>query len=599
MTQTSIALHAGRRATRRLASLLVALLAMVVAVLGGSAALAGAPPDPRVGLKSGVADAGQASRNMVLLSNTPPSAGFFDAKEIGAFTRASSDLAFKGTLVFQGGWQGVQVWDMADPKAPKLRLAFPCRGGQGDPSVYGNLLFISVEALDGRVDCGTKAIADTTVSAERFRGVRIFDMTDLDHLKQVAAVQTCRGSHTHTLVTDPKDPKHIYVYVQGTGPVRPAAELAGCSKGAPDKDPNTSLFRIEIIRVPLAAPQNAKVIAAPRIFADATTGAMAGLNEGGDHGKGTQVTATTDRCHDITVYPAIGLAAGACSGNGIILDIRNPAKPKRVAEVSDPNFAYWHSATFNNAGDKVLFSDEWGGGMGARCRVTDRNEWGADAIFVYWHNRLTLASYYKLPAAQSDAENCVAHNGSLVPVPGRDVLVQAWYQGGISVLDFTVARKPVEIAFFDRGPITDKIVLGGHWSAYWYNGHVVASEIARGLDVLELTPSDQLSQNELDAAKLVQFKELNAQMQPKLTWPAVAVVARAYLDQLARNTNVAKAWTQETASAFESAEKLAGAARAGALSRLAAQLAKDAATNADPSRVKLLAATVKGMAAAK
>ena len=571
---------------------------LLVAVVAGST-LAHTQQDPRVGLKAGFSNAGEAARNMVLLSNTPPSASFFDANDVGGFNYASADIAFKGTLVFQGGFHGLQVWDIANPKAPKLRLSYPCPGGQGDPSVYGNLLFISVEQNNGRVDCGTKAIADSTVSAERFRGVRIFDMTDLDHIKQVAAVQTCRGSHTHTLVTDPKDAKNIYVYVQGTGPVRPATELAGCSKGAPDKDPNTSLFRIEIIRVPLAAPQNAKVIAAPRIFADATTGAIAGLNVGGDHGKGTQETSTTDQCHDITAYPAIGLAAGACSGNGIILDIRNPAKPKRIAEVSDPNFAYWHSATFNNAGDKVLFSDEWGGGMGARCRVTDRNEWGADAIFVYWHNRMTLASYYKLPAAQSDAENCVAHNGSLVPVPGRDILVQAWYQGGISVVDFTVARKPVEIAFFDRGPIGDKIVLGGHWSAYWYNGLIVASEIARGLDVLELRASDQLSQNELDAAKLVQFKELNVQMQPQITWPAVAVVARAYLDQLGRSANVPKAWTREVTDAFASAEQLDGAARKSALAKLGARLEKEAGASAEPSRVKLLAATVKGMAVAK
>ena len=397
----------------------------------------------------------------------------------------------------------------------------------------------------------------------------------------------------------PADPKNIYVYVQGTGPVRPAAELAGCSAGAPDKDPNTSLFRIEIIRVPLAAPQNAKVIAAPRIFADPATGAIAGLNPGGAHGRGTQETSVTNQCHDITAYPAIGLAAGACSGNGIVLNIRNPAAPKRIAEVSDPNFAYWHSATFSNDGGKVLFSDEWGGGSGARCRVTDRPEWGADAIFTLANAKMNLTSYYKLPAEQTEVENCVAHNGSLIPVPGRDILVQAWYQGGVSVMDFTDARKPVEIAFFDRGPMTEKLTLGGHWSAYWYNGLIVASEIGRGLDVLQLVPSDQLSQNEIDAAKLVRVDQLNVQMQQKNSWPANIAVASAYLDQIGRNKAVPQEWTSRVSGDLVAADQLPGAARSTALGKLATQLTADAAGSADPARMRALAATVKGMAAAK
>ena len=582
------------------ASIAVARLAALPILLAVAAAPlhAQAPTDQRSGLKAGYTDAGEAAKNMELLSHTPKAALFFDSKDIGGFANAASDLAFSGNLVFQGGWPGFQVWDVSNPRAVKLRLAFACQGGQGDPSVYGKLLFLSIGGTDSRLDCGTKAMPDT-VSKERFRGVRIFDISDLDHPRQVAAVQTCRGSHTHTLVTDPNDSKNIYVYVQGTSGVRPAAELAGCSSASPDKDPNTSLFRIEVIRVPLARPQDAKVIAAPRIFADAATGAIAGLNVGGQHGRGTQETSTTDQCHDITAYPAIGLAAGACSGNGILLDIRNPAKPRRINEVSDPNFAYWHSATFSNDGSKVLFSDEWGGGMGARCRAGDRPEWGADAIFTLSHNRMTLASYYKLPSAQGDAENCVAHNGSLVPVPGRDILVQAWYQGGISVVDFTDARNPVEIAYFDRGPIGDKLVLGGEWSAYWYNGVVVASEIARGLDVLRLLPSDQLSQNEIDAANLVKFDQLNVQLQPKITWPAHIAVAKAYLDQVARNSKVPSAWTSRVAGELVQADQLQGAARSAALNKLAAQLTADAKSSVEAARVKALAATVKGMATAK
>src|SRR5256885_2053521 len=405
-------------------------------------------------------------------------------------------------------------------------------------SVYKNLLFMSVEETRGRVDCGAQGVVDT-VSTDRFRGVRIFDVTDIDHPKQIADVQTCRGSHTHTLVTDPKDPANVYIYVSGTSSVRSNSELAGCSKAAPDVDPNTSLFRIEVIKVPLAAPQDAKVISTPRIFAD-SAGHIAGLWKGGTHGEGTQSTSETNQCHDITVYTAMGLAAGACSGNGILLDIRDPANPKRIADVTDPNFAYWHSATFSNDAKKVLFSDEWGGGMAPRCRSTDRPTWGADAIFTRSGNNLTTAGYYKLPVAQTEQENCVAHNGSLIPVPGRDIMAQGWYQGGVSVFDFTDPAHAKEIAFFDRGPMdSTKLILGGDWGTYWYNGHIYASEIDRGLDVLDLKPSDQLSQNEIDAAKLVRFETFNPQNQPKFVWPASYVVARAYLDQLVRDKGIA------------------------------------------------------------
>jgi hypothetical protein len=365
--------------------------------------------------------------------------------------------------------------------------------------------------------------------------VRIFDISNITKPKQVAAVQTCRGSHTHTLVVDPNDKNNVYIYVSGTGFVRQSEELAGCSGEAPDKDPNTALFRIDVIKVPLASPQDAKVVSSPRLFGDQTK--LNALSSGGSHGKdGSEKPQDTDQCHDITVYSALGLAAGACSGNGILIDIKDPANPKRLDAVNDPNYAYWHSASFSNDGKKVLFTDEWGGGLGARCRANDPNKWGADAIFTLQDNKLKFASYYKMPAAQADSENCVAHNGSLIPVPGRDIAVQAWYQGGISVVDFTEPERPMEIAYFDRGPIyPNLLVLGGHWSSYWYNGYIYASEIARGLDVFELTPTKNLTQNEIDAAKLVHVSELNVQNQQKIEWPRKLVVAKAYIDQLERS----------------------------------------------------------------
>ena len=468
---------------------------------------------------------------------------------------ANSDFAFQGNHLFQGNFYGVNIFDISNPANTTLLTTLVCPGGQGDVSVYKDLLFMSVEMPNGRLDCGVQGFpadppppADDDKNKEkkrripsaqkdRFRGVRIFDISDIKNPKQVAAVQTCRGSHTHTLVVDPNDKENVYIYVSGTSFVRQPEELAGCSAEAPEKDPNTALFRIEVIKVPVAAPQDAKVVSSPRVFIDPRTGAMNGLNNGGTHGKkGPVKPEDTNQCHDITVYSAIGLAAGACSGNGILLDIKDPVHPKRVDAVNDPNYAYWHSASFSNDGSKVVFTDEWGGGLGARCRANDPNKWGADAIFRLKDDKLTFANYYKLPAAQGDTENCVAHNGSLIPVPGRDIEVQAWYQGGVSVMDFTDPAQPFEIAYFDRGPIDPKmLVLGGDWSAYWYNGTIYASEIARGLDVFELTPTKFLTQNEIDAAKTVHVSELNVQNQQKLEWADKLVVAKAYLDQLSRS----------------------------------------------------------------
>jgi len=464
---------------------------------------------------------------------------------------ANSDIAFQGHHLFQGNFYGVNIYDISNPAKAQLVTSMICPGGQGDLSVYKNLMFMSVEQPNGRIDCGTQAFPPPPAPApgeekkftppapqkERFRGVRIFDISDIRNPKQIAAVQTCRGSHTHTLVVDPKDKQNVYIYVSGTSFVRQSEELAGCSGEAPDKDPNTSLFRIDVIKVPLQAPQDARVVSNPRLFINPRTGALNGLSSGGSHGKDDEAKPSdSNQCHDITVYSAIGLAAGACSGNGILLDIKDPVHPKRLDAVNDPNYSYWHSASFSNDGKKVVFTDEWGGGLGARCRPNDPNKWGADAVFHLQNNKLRFASYYKMPAAQGDTENCVAHNGSLIPVPGRDIEVQAWYQGGISVMDFTDADHPVEIAYFDRGPIDPHmLVLGGDWSAYWYNGQIYASEIARGLDILELSPSAFLTQNEIDAAKTVQVAELNVQNQQRIEWPAQLVVAKAYLDQLERS----------------------------------------------------------------
>ena len=519
---------------------------------------------------------------------------------------ANSDFAFQGSHLFQGNFYGINIWDISNPAKTSLLTSLVCPGGQGDVSVYGKLLFMSVEMPNGRLDCGAQGFAPPPPPKEgeprrnappadpaRFRGVRIFDISDIKNPKQVAAVQTCRGSHTHTLVLDPNDKDNVYIYVSGTSFVRPAEELAGCVDAAPEKDPNTALFRIEVIKVPLAHPDQAKVVSSPRVFIDPRSGALNGLNNGGgEHGDAKSKPEDTNQCHDITVYSAIGLAAGACSGNGILLDIKDPANPRRVDAVNDPNYAYWHSASFSNDGSKVVFTDEWGGGLGARCRPNDPNKWGADAIFNLKDSKLSLQSYYKLPAAQGDTENCVAHNGSLIPIPGRDIEVQAWYQGGVSIMDFTDPAKPFEIAYFDRGPIDPKmLVLGGDWSAYWYNGYIYGSEISRGLDIFELTPTKFLTQNEIDAAKAVKVAELNVQNQQKIVWPNKLVVARAYVDQLTRSKALPETDLTAISNSIEQAEKShLNKKSAAKLKTLADRLDSSSAAVTDPADSKRVAA---------
>jgi hypothetical protein len=382
---------------------------------------------------------------------------------------------------------------------------------------------MSVEQNRGRIDCGLEGVSSEP-SSERFRGIRIFDISNLLKPKQVALVQTCRGSHTHSVVSSRTDDNKIIVYNSGTSSIRDQDELETCFEAIPG-DNRTALFRIDVIEIPIDKPELAKIVTSPAVFADPESGALAGLWRGGDHGEDTQKTSRTDQCHDITVFPTAKIAAGACSGNGILFDISDPYNPTRLDVVSDEGFAYWHSATFNNDATKVVFTDEWGGGGRPRCRAWDPLNWGANAIYDIVDDKLIFQSYYKMPAPQKETENCVAHNGSIVPVPGKDIFVQAWYQGGISVMDFTDSKKPIEIAYFDRGPINDEnLVTGGYWSVYFYKGYFYATEIVRGLDVFKMTPSQHLSKDEIEIAAqafpMEGYKDLfNPQQQIPMIWP--------------------------------------------------------------------------------
>ncbi len=611
-------------------------------------------PDPRIGLKAGLFDAGEAAWNLRVVSRTPP------PREFVGIT--NSDLALTGNYAIQGNYNGFQIWDVSDPARPSLVVGYVCPASQSDVSVYRNLLFVSAEGLGGRLDCGTQGVREA-VSKDRIRGIRIFDISDIRNPKYIGNVQTCRGSHTHTVLEDPDDRENVYIYVSGSAPVRSADELPGCSRLPPEEDPNTALFRIEVIRVPLAHPEQAAIVSSPRIFSGLVAPPRHGLApedikeleearargefivdiEGQpmrvpnqivramldslvrvrvDSGAATAADSALlrqilpnmfeqmlrerrgpgprlgpDQCHDITVYPAIGLAGGACEGYGLLIDISDPVNPRRIDAAADSNFAYWHSATFNNDGTKVLFSDEWGGGGQPKCRATDPKEWGGNAIFTVENRRLRFRSYYKLPAPQTRQENCVAHNGSLIPIPGRDVMVQAWYQGGVSVFDWTDPDRPFEIAFFDRGPVdSTRMQSGGSWSAYWYNGYIYSSEIARGLDVLELLPSRYLTENEIAAAKTARLQYLNVQSQPRYEWPATFALARAYLDQLERSRGLPPDRLESTRRTLDEAEEASTVRRGELLSRLASQLESQAERSSDPAKVRLLRETILELA---
>ena len=609
--------------------------------------------DPRNALKAGLYNAEEYTSNLKVVAKAVSPPGFAGI--------TNSDLAFTGNYVIQGNYNGPVIWDISNPAKPQLVVAYECPASQNDISVYKNLMFMSAESQSGRVDCKPGGVKET-VSKERMRGVRVFDITNIREPKLVANVQTCRGSHTHTVLEDPKDKQNVYIYVSGSSGIRAAAELPGCAD-APGTDPSTSRLRIEIIKVPLAKPGEAAVVGRANIFAGLTEPARHGPSDadkeaavaqlaaartnggfiarnpqsgadqivpvqlvrpmldsvmkarGGATPNGADSTAVRglvqgalnrmfaaaptgaapgngavserSQCHDITVYPSLGLAGGACEGHGLLLDISNPIAPVRLDAAADSNFAYWHSATFNNDGTQMLFSDEWGGGGAPKCRAGDKPEWGANAIFAIVNRKLVFKSYYKLPSYQTSNENCVAHNGSLIPIPGRDVMVQSWYQGGISVFDWTDGAHPKEIASFDRGPVdATRMANGGSWSVYWYNGSIVSSEISRGLDVAELVPSQYISQNEIDAAKTVKWSQLNAQGQPKIEWPASFALAKAYTDQLERKGCVNSARIGEIRSSISSAEKASGAQRNAALTRLSAQL--DGDRSCDPKKTDLL-----------
>jgi hypothetical protein len=636
--------------------------AATVAALAGLAACSSSKPntapspqnDPRVGLKAGLFDAEEAVSNLKVTAKAQSPAGFLGV--------TNSDLAFTGNYAIQGNYNGPVIWDVSNPNSPKLVTAFSCPASQNDVSVYKNLMFMSAEAANGRVDCMPGGVREA-VSKDRMRGVRVFDITDIKAPKLVANVQTCRGSHTHTVLEDPKDKENVYIYVSGSSGIRPAAELAGCAGDLDASDPNSSRLRIEIIKVPLADPAKSAVVGRANIFAGLSapprhglsdadkaaasaalatarrsgafiyrnpqSGAEAALNprqaaplldslvkvRGGTGaptaadsatlrgalqnimnrtfaaaptaGTGNQAVSDRSQCHDITVYPALGLAGGACEGHGLLIDISDPVNPRRLDAVADSNFAYWHSATFNNDGTQMLFSDEWGGGSSPKCREGDKPEWGSNAIFAIENRKLVFKSYYKLPAVQTSLENCVAHNGSLIPIPGRDVMVQAWYQGGISVFDWTDPAKPFEIASFDRGPVdSTRMVSGGSWSVYWYNGAMISSEIARGLDIAELVPSQYVSQNEIDAAKTVKWDYLNAQGQPKIVWPPSFALAKAYTDQIERKGCVSDARISAIRSSIAGAERATGAARNAALQKLSTEIESE--RGCDAKRVDLL-----------
>lgn len=613
-------------------------------------------PDPRVGLGAGLFDAEEAYWNLSRVSHTPPPEDFLGV--------TNSDLAFKGNYVFQGNYNGVLVWDITDPANPSLVVDYLCPASQSDVSVYGDIMTVSGEGYGGRLDCGTEGVQEA-VSDERLRGIRIFDISDIQNPKYISNVQTCRGSHTHSLMKDPNDDENIYVYVSGSAGVRPDAELPGCSDVSPDEDPNSALFRIEVIKIPLANPAEAAIVSSPRIFEDLEEAPSHGLapadkravEEAKARGAYTFVLGGEERvlndrfargllqrmvserggaedeaptaadsaalreniqgiidemigrndddenarkgpnqCHDITLYPEIGLAGGACEGYGLLLDITDPVNPVRIDAVADSNFSYWHSATFSNDGSKVLFTDEWGGGGGPKCRVDDPYEWGADALFSLENGKMEFQSYYKMPAPQTSLENCVAHNGSLIPVPGREIMVQSWYQGGISIFDWTDVSNPIEIAFQDYGPINgESYGNGGSWSVYWYNGSIVSSEIARGLDIFELTPSDYLTENEIAAANTVTLDYLNAQGQPMFKWPSTYVLAKAYVDQLDRDGDLPAAGVMAIRQGIANAEAYPDRSSE-ILKGLASEVSSMAASSSNSDKVQKLASTISDLA---
>jgi hypothetical protein len=603
-----------------------ALTAMLALSLPFSALHAQTYPagnDPRDGLKPGKLDAGTAQSGMRLVSFSPKPAEFDSASGLRFI---NSDLAFRDHYVYQGNFAGFMIWDVKNPAKPVMAAVVPCITAQGDPSIVGHLLFISAEGGGNRNDCGNTGVQNL---ADHMTGVRIYDVSDPKAPKLIKNVQTCKGSHTHTVIPDPKDKGVVYIYVSGNQGVRPDSEALGCKSGTDPADEANSLYRLDVIKVPLAHPEQAAVVTGARIFTGlepAATSALrreqqAARGRGGRRG-GAPADAQLPpppptgprNCHDVTAYPAMHLLAGACASYGLLVDISNPEKPVRLDARSDTNFSLWHTAVFSNDGSKVVYTDEWGGGTQPMCQKTSMMEMGGDAILTIDKARkYTQHSYFKLPSAQTAQENCVSHNGGLLPVPGRDIMVQGWYQGGVDVVDFTDPDHPFEVAYFDRGPVDpppapgDTTVgagsrgrgtIGGSWGAYYWNGYVYSSELARGFDILELLPSDKLSANELAAAKLVRMTEYNPQSQPRIVWPAAFPVIRSYLDQLVRDNGLSTARTAAIAKALDAAEKQSGAARGAALTALAKRVDADVSGAGDQARVRAMSAAIKALAAA-
>jgi hypothetical protein len=574
--------------------------------------------DPRNGLAPGRFDAGVAASNMRLVSFSPKPAQFDTSRGL---TFINSDLAFRDKYVYQGNFAGFTIWNVSDAAKPQVVSVVSCITSQGDPSIYGNLLFISAEGAGNRTDCAKGGVQDPK---DHMAGVRIYDVSDPAKPRLVTNVQTCKGSHTHTIIPDPKDKGVIYLYVSGNQGARPASELAGCKEGTDAADETNSLYRLDVIKVPLAHPEQAAVVTGARIFSGLDPAPHAAgrparaprRSPGADTTLPPPAPTGPRNCHDVTAYPAMGLLAGACASYGLLVDVSNPVKPVRLDARADTNFSLWHTAVFSNDGKRVVFTDEWGGGTGPMCQATSMMEMGGNTILTIDSKRkYTQHSYFKIPTAQSAQENCVSHNGGLIPVPGRDIMVQGWYQGGVSVMEFTDPDHPKELAFFDRGPIdppttgdtavTESVnghrtrgTIGGSWGAYYWNGLIYSSELDRGFDILELMPSDQISKNELEAAKLVHLVEYNPQSQPKIEWPAAFPVVRSYLDQLVRGNGLAAEQTTAIASALDAAEKQSGKARSSTLTALASKTDKDVSGAKDPERVKAMSAAIKALAKA-
>jgi hypothetical protein len=583
------------------------------------------PKDARSNLKPGRYDAGEAALNMRLVSFSKKAEMFDTANGLNFI---NSDIAFKDKYVIQGNFAGFTIWDVSDASKPKIVSAVSCITSQGDPSIYGDLLFLSAEGARNRNDCGKGGVTNLK---EGMAGIRIYDIADVANPRLVKNVQTCKGSHTHTIVPHKKDKNIIYIYVSGSGGARPDSIVAGCKSNNDPADESNSMFRLDVIKVPLKHPEQAAVVTGARIFtglepAPRATGRPA---RGGGRPAAAAGADTTQRaappaptgprnCHDVTAYPSANLLAGACGSYGLLVDISNPEKPVRIDAKADTNFSLWHTAVFSNDGKKVVFTDEWGGGTSPMCQSNSMMEMGGNTILsIDDKGKYKQHSYFKIPSAQLAEENCVSHNGGLIPVPGRDIMVQGWYQGGVSVMEFSDPDHPKELAYFDRGSIDPlrpvdmplpggpagggrpaRGTIGGSWGAYWWNGHIYSSELDRGFDIFELLPSDEISANEIAAAKLVNWKEYNPQSQPKIEWPAAFPVVRSYLDQLVRGNGLASDRTTAIASALDAAEKQAGKARRSALNTLAGQVDKDVAGAKDQVRVKAMSAAIKALAKA-